>query len=230
MDVLSCLRGHKNDVNDLAFGGSHDTLVSASDESVRMWDLDKARTSRCFLPTSAQDSHVDGDELSVNCVTWGYGAFLDVVAFGVGRSFLLFDSREPQLVSKCPKHSFINEHTDEVNHLCFQFDGSLLAAADDSGDIILYDLRMMNIFKKLKRKHSNICTKVLFRPGKPADLISGGLDGQLLHWNINKGKPLNSYDMIEAEATVSIGCQASCTFFISEQNAKYSRVFQPSRF
>jgi hypothetical protein len=32
-----------------------------------------------------------------------------------------------------------------------QCDGSLMAAADDAGDIVVYDLRAMRVFKRLKR-------------------------------------------------------------------------------
>jgi WD40 repeat protein len=47
------LQGHKDSVNALDFGGSGDTLASASDDSARMWDLDRSKAVRCFLPAAA---------------------------------------------------------------------------------------------------------------------------------------------------------------------------------
>ena len=47
------LVGHKDSVNSLDYGGSGETLASASDEAARMWDLSRSKASRCFLPTMA---------------------------------------------------------------------------------------------------------------------------------------------------------------------------------
>jgi hypothetical protein len=81
-----------------------------------------------------------------------------------------------------------------------QRDGSLMAAVDDAGDIVVYDLRTMRVSKRLKRSsafislyrighicavsflsivcsrhHTNICSCVSFRTGKPSELVTGAL-------------------------------------------------------
>ena len=41
---------------------------------------------------------------------------------------------------------------------------------------------------KTLRKHTNICAAVVFRPKRPWDLLSGGYDQRLLHWDFSRAK------------------------------------------
>ena len=48
------LCGHKDSINGIDYGGSAETLVSVSNEAARMWDLNRFKASRCFLPCGNQ--------------------------------------------------------------------------------------------------------------------------------------------------------------------------------
>ncbi len=52
-------------------------------------------------------------------------------------------------------------------------------------------------FKTLRYNHTNICSAVCFRPGKRWELVSGGLDCRLVHWDFSKPKCLNQFNTQE---------------------------------
>ena len=66
--------------------------------------------------------------------------------------------------------------SDEINHLAVNRQGTWLAAADDSGEVVLLDLQQVQrdsscggsssaapAYKTLRRGHTNICSAVAFR-------------------------------------------------------------------
>ncbi|KAJ4951913.1 hypothetical protein NE237_028745 [Protea cynaroides] len=65
---------------------------------------------------------------------------------------------------------------------------SFLAAADDSGDIKIMDIRQQCLYKTLRAGHSSICSSVQFIPWRPWEVISGGLDAKLVMWDFSKGR------------------------------------------
>lgn len=90
---------------------------------------------------------------------------------------------------------------DEINCISVNDDESLLSAADDSGTITVIDLEGKKVIRAL-RKHSNICSAVAFRPGRPQGMVSCGLDMQVMLWNLNKTRPqflLNLQHLTEEE-------------------------------
>jgi hypothetical protein len=44
-----------------------------------------------------------------------------------------------------------------------------------------------------------IISSVQFRPNKPFELVSGGLDTIVVHWNYKFGNSINIYDPVEPE-------------------------------
>ncbi len=75
--------------------------------------------------------------------------------------------------------------------------GTHLAVADDTGTVVVADLQAGgSVFKKLGRRHTNVCMAAQFRVSHRYDLVSGGLDAQVVHWDFFKARPL---------ATVSAG-------------------------
>lgn len=79
---------------------------------------------------------------------------------------------------KEPVESFhVNE--EEINGFSVNETNSLLAAADDSGEIKIIDLESKKLSRCLRR-HSNICSSVMFRPQRPQSLVSCGLDMKVI--------------------------------------------------
>ncbi|XP_074658105.1 WD repeat-containing protein 53-like [Tubulanus polymorphus] len=89
-------------------------------------------------------------------------------------------------------------NADEVNDL--RIGGAsaeqYLSAADDSGAIRVVDLKNRRLFKTL-RKHDNICTTAAFRPDRPTEIITGGMDCNVVRWDFKRARPLRRFDMNE---------------------------------
>ena len=50
-------------------------------------------------------------------------------------------------------------------------------------------------YKTLRRGHSNICSAVAFRPHRPWELLSGGLDSCLVLWDFSRLRPKHSWNL-----------------------------------
>ncbi|KAK7486465.1 hypothetical protein BaRGS_00022266 [Batillaria attramentaria] len=116
------------------------------------------------------------------------------VAFGA--NVLIFDTDHPQE----PKHSF-QCNLDEVNQVQVDEKEEFIAACDDAGEIKILGISELKVYKTLRFKHTNICSTVLFRLGRPWEVISGGLDCRMVHWDFSKPKCLNQFNMQELHAT-----------------------------
>ncbi len=86
-------------------------------------------------------------------------------------------------------------NNDEINSLALSPNGTYLAAADDTGAIKIVNVRTHQLHKTLTGCHSNICAAVSFRPHNPWELLSCGLDAQLVRWNFATGRPVRRWQM-----------------------------------
>ncbi|XP_026172738.1 WD repeat-containing protein 53 [Mastacembelus armatus] len=90
---------------------------------------------------------------------------------------------------------------EEINALALNETGSALAVADDSGAVRILELPGGKVCRTLRR-HTNICSSVAFRPHRPNNLVSAGLDMQVMLWGLQKTRPLwtlNLQDVAEEE-------------------------------
>lgn len=102
-------------------------------------------------------------------------------------------------------------NNDEINSLALSPNGTYLAAADDTGAIKIINIRTHQLHKTLIGCHSNICAAVSFRPHNPWELLSGGLDAQVVRWNFATGRPVRRWQMgaelLQGDSTqVMISC------------------------
>lgn len=88
---------------------------------------------------------------------------------------------------------------DEINQLVIHDGGQYLAACDDTGAVKVIDTRQNKLFKTLNRGHSNICSTVQFRPQRPWDLVTGGMDYKVVYWDFSSGRVLQDEDMQHGE-------------------------------
>ncbi|XP_061638343.1 WD repeat-containing protein 53 [Phyllopteryx taeniolatus] len=96
---------------------------------------------------------------------------------------------------------FANVGEEEINALALNESGSTLALADDSGTVRILELPEGKACRTLRR-HTNICSSVAFRPHRPNNLLSAGLDMQVMLWGLQKARPLwtlNLQDIAEEE-------------------------------
>lgn len=114
-----------------------------------------------------------------------------------GQEILIFDS------NSLPEPIFtFQSNVDEVNQIVLDAKEQFLASCDDAGDIKVFGLQDRKVFKTLRFKHTNICSTVVFRSGRPWEVLSGGLDCRLVHWDFSKPKCLNQFNMQELYATL----------------------------
>jgi len=84
--------------------------------------------------------------------------------------------------------------TDILNELALNVNKSHLAFSMDSGLVGVIDLSNHSI-TKMGSKHYNICGSVKFVPDRPRELVSGGYDMMLLHFDYVQGKVLSRRQM-----------------------------------
>lgn len=92
------------------------------------------------------------------------------------------DMNNPDQILECYEFN-----DDEVYQMALNDKEEYLAAADDSGATRIIDLSTKKLFKTL-RKHSNICSGVVFRPSRPWDAITVGYDSHLMQWDFSRGR------------------------------------------
>ncbi|XP_037123972.1 WD repeat-containing protein 53 [Syngnathus acus] len=100
-----------------------------------------------------------------------------------------------------PVEEFVGVGEEEINALALNESGSTLALADDSGAVRILELPGGKVCRTLRR-HTNICSSVAFRPHRPNNLLSAGLDMQVMLWGLQKTRPiwtLNLQDVAEEE-------------------------------
>lgn len=85
------------------------------------------------------------------------------------------------------QHSF---NAEEVNCIAVSANGRIVAAADDSGEIAVIDIAAKSLIRTLKGGHTNIASGVLFPKDREWQVLSGGLDSQLMLWDFSSGRPL----------------------------------------
>lgn len=111
-------------------------------------------------------------------------------AVSMNTSVFYYDQRN----ISAPIHHF-SFNRDEINQICINKKGEFLAACDDSGDIQVIDIDNARIFKTCRGGHDNICPTIAFHPKRSWELVSGGLDCQLVLWDFSRGKPLHRINM-----------------------------------
>ncbi|GAB6020567.1 WD repeat-containing protein 53 [Chamberlinius hualienensis] len=83
---------------------------------------------------------------------------------------------------------------DDINQIVMTDNEQMLAVADDSSNVSLYDIKNSSLISRLN-KHRNSVSCLKFRKLKQRQLISGGYDCMLLHWDVLKGRHLSSADL-----------------------------------
>ncbi|KAM8953578.1 WD repeat-containing protein 53 [Pelodytes ibericus] len=165
--------GHSNSVLSLAVNKDNVVASGAESGELILW-------SEQGLPLG--NLHLTG-ECDVTCV-----AFSPVCSTRLyvshGESVSVLDTR----AFKEPVETF-TVNKEEINCISVNETDSLLAAADDSGALKVLDLQTKKVSRTLQR-HTNICSSVAFRPHRPQNLLSCGLDMQVIHWSVQKTRPL----------------------------------------
>jgi len=60
---------------------------------------------------------------------------------------------------------------------------AFLASCDDSGECKIFDTRKGTLYRTLRKRHKNICSSAAFLTTRADDIVTGGLDSQMIVWN-----------------------------------------------
>jgi cellulose synthase A len=111
------------------------------------------------------------------------------------------------------KESIMGRYEDitdeEINSISLSDDETRLAAGDDSGEIHIVDVSSgtssnstnINAHRILRRGHTNICSSVIYRKKNKNQLLSGGLDCQLIRWDPQRLKMVAKWTMPSVTAS-----------------------------
>ena len=177
------LKGHTEDILCVTSTPDGKLFSGAEAGELCFWDLTGAKPTKIYTES--------GDDVTSICCSKQRPHEVYVAC---GTSVLLYDTRQLSV----PMHT-LKFNEEEINQVVLHEKENYLAACDDSGQVKLLSVQERRVFKTLKNGHENICSTVAFRPGKPWDLLSGGLDSKLIHWDFSKAKVLSSFNFEELE-------------------------------
>ncbi len=177
------LKGHTEDILCVTSIPDGKLLSGAEAGEMCFWDLTGGK------PTKINTG--SGDDVTSICCSKQRPHEVYVAC---GTSVLLYDTRQ----FSGPMHT-LTFNEEEINQVVLHEKENYLAACDDSGQVKVFSVQDRRVFKTMKNGHENICSAVAFRPGKPWDLLSGGLDSKLIHWDFSKAKVLSSFNFEELE-------------------------------
>lgn len=201
------LRGHSQDVVELAVSRDGKFLASASeDKTVMIWDLAQGKdvqtikghtdtvTSVSFSPDGKQ---IVTTSLDKTVRVWDIAGAKEIASFKVERTVEVKDpkSKDP----KKPKTIQQKETGREFTHAVFTSDGLKVVAGNLDGVVLIYDVNTKKELKELKA-HDGVLALAISPDG--STFATGGYDGTIKLWSTGDGKQLKA---IKAHADVAKG-------------------------
>ena len=209
MACTAKLRGHKASVCCVTVReADHLAVSSAEDGSVCSFDL-RTHSLAASLQVAAEDAAVPSVTL--------HPSNHNLLYCCCDSSVLCLDQRKVSNLCKCKRRPCIMEpsqayddgshlqggdgcmhrlnfNIEEVNSIAVNAKGTMLAAADDAGQVAVIDLATHSLARMLESGHANVASSVTFRDHRPWEVVSGGLDAVAVLWDFASGKPLKRWE------------------------------------
>ncbi|CAA7270910.1 unnamed protein product [Cyclocybe aegerita] len=174
----------------LAFGHAGHLFAGSDDGSLRIYDLSSFKVLKAVRGLASEVS-------SIVCVKRAGSEMRDAwVAHG--RQISKFRLESPKMIQN-PEDALVTidvaeTDVDVLNELALNMNKSHLAFTLDSGYVGVIDLST-NAVTRMETKHESVCGSVKFVPDRPRELVSGGYDTVLLHFDFFQGKVLSRRQM-----------------------------------
>ncbi|KAF9479303.1 WD40 repeat-like protein [Pholiota conissans] len=174
----------------LAFGHAGHLFAGSDDGSFRVYDLSSYKVIKAVRALGAEVS-------SIVCVKKP-GSELRDAWIAHGQKVSRFQMESPKMIQTLEDALVtveVGETGDDIlNELALNANKSHLAFTMDSGVVGVIDLSD-NSITKMETKHENISATVKFVPDRPRELVSGGYDTVLLHFDWAQAKVLSRRQM-----------------------------------
>ena len=177
-DTETTLRGHRDEIDSVAFSPDGTRLVSASDDAtLKMWDISRWQEIETLEPiTIRMPSRLDAVAFSPDG---------NILAATAGRDVNLLDIVNWTEIARLA-------HDAWVRALAFSPDGQFLAAGDDGGLVTIWDVQQRDVIAKLQGD-MHIVYAVVFSPDGRT-LASAGVEGQIKLWTTSDGSLLGTLE------------------------------------
>ncbi|KAF7363588.1 WD repeat-containing protein 53 [Mycena sanguinolenta] len=177
-------------ISAITFGNSGHLVAGSDDGSLRVYDLSSVKVCKAIrgLPS----------EISSVCCFKRPGSHFRDVWLACGRQAYSFQmDTEKMILTTADANATMelcDDEEDILNELALNSAKSHLAFSTDSGAVGVVDLSTKTI-TRMKTGHSSICGIVRFIPDRPREIVSGGYDSCLLHFDFQQGSVFSRRDI-----------------------------------
>ncbi|PIL24234.1 hypothetical protein GSI_13987 [Ganoderma sinense ZZ0214-1] len=177
-------------VSAVSIGSEGSLIVGSADGSVRWYEPPSTKVVKAIKPI--------GEEIASMAWLPPKKAESPTLWVASGRRVLCFALDSHKMISTAQDAVAvldIGEDDDDVlNELNLSENGKCLAFGSDSGAVGIVDLAS-TVTTRMKNRHTTICGSVKFIPDRPSEIVSGGYDSAVLHFDIGQGNILSRYDI-----------------------------------
>ncbi|KAK0498629.1 WD40-repeat-containing domain protein [Armillaria luteobubalina] len=178
-------------VSSLAFGHSGHVFAGCDDGTLRVYDLSTFKVLKAIRGLGSEVS-------SIVCVKRP-GSDLRDVWIACGTRVHLFQMDSPAMILTLSDalesvEVCSSDGDDVLNEISLDAGKSQLAFCTDNGLVGVIELGSKRV-SVMKTKHENVCGCVKFIPDRPRELVSGGYDKALIHFDYAQGSVLSRHDI-----------------------------------
>ncbi|KAG8954525.1 hypothetical protein FRC03_011465 [Tulasnella sp. 419] len=180
----------------LAFSSNKDNFVVAGfqDGTVRSYILPNQRVYRAIRPLGTEVSSLKFDPRKASDTS---STSKQNVWIACGKRILLFDIDGDRLVmdrkdvSEVVSPVMAIDDDNVLNQIAVS--NSRITYTCDSGEVGVYDL-ILKTSDLMKTSHSNIANCAVFVPSRPSEVVTGGFDQKVLHYDTIQKSVLSTFE------------------------------------
>ncbi|KAH9063479.1 WD40-repeat-containing domain protein, partial [Lactarius vividus] len=178
----------------------NETLILGSDDgSIRLYRLPDTKVVKAIRGLGSEVS-------SIAVMAPKFGGFGDMWV-ACGSSVKLFDLNTRELIQSS-ENALVAVQLDEnnedaANGISVSENQKCLAFTLDSGAVGVVDLLTNDVWR-MKTQHTSVCATTSFIPDRPSEVVSGGYDSALLHFDFRQGTLLSRREFASLPQTSTV--------------------------